>query len=98
MPTIGGKLSAETRQRDSAPCPPQVAWEYRFERAMRYHIASVTLLKPMRDRVAALTGYLAPEGFLADLQQELGSAVCETYGNLVLATEPVSPVVWTANV
>jgi 23S rRNA (cytidine2498-2'-O)-methyltransferase len=48
--------------------------------------------------LAALTGYLAPEGFLAELQQELGSAACETYGNLVLATDPVSPVARTANV
>jgi len=48
--------------------------------------------------LAALTGYLAPEGFLAELRKELGSAVRETYGNLVLATRPVSPVVWTANV
>jgi hypothetical protein len=40
--------------------------------------------------LAALTGYLAPEGFLAELQQELGSAACETYGKRLLATEPVS--------
>ena len=48
--------------------------------------------------MAALTGYLAPEGFLAALQQELGSAVCESYGNLVLAGGPASPVAWAANV
>jgi hypothetical protein len=52
----------------------------------------------MRVSLAALTGYLAPEGFLAELQHELGSAVCESYGNLVLATGPMNPVVWTANV
>jgi hypothetical protein len=31
------------------------------------------------------TGYLAPNGFLAELQTELGPAARETYGNLVLA-------------
>lgn len=48
--------------------------------------------------MAALTGYLAPEGFLAELQRELGGAVCKSYGNLVLASGAASPVAWTANV
>jgi 23S rRNA (cytidine2498-2'-O)-methyltransferase len=46
----------------------------------------------------ALTGYLAPEGFLAELQHELGEAVRETHGNLVLAEGPEWPAAWTANV
>ncbi|HJR20649.1 MAG TPA: hypothetical protein VJ822_03455, partial [Dongiaceae bacterium] len=45
-----------------------------------------------------LVGYLAPEGFLPQLQEELGSAACETYGNLVLATAPAKPIAWVANV
>jgi 23S rRNA (cytidine2498-2'-O)-methyltransferase len=45
-----------------------------------------------------LTGYLAPEGFLTELQQELGSAVAETHGRLVLAQAPPKPVAWVANV
>jgi 23S rRNA (cytidine2498-2'-O)-methyltransferase len=45
-----------------------------------------------------LTGYLAPEGFIAELQQELGSAAVECHGRLVLATGPGRPVAWVANV
>lgn len=45
-----------------------------------------------------LTGYLAPEGFLADLQQELGSAVVARHSRLVLAQGPERPVAWAANV
>ena len=45
-----------------------------------------------------LTGYLAPDGFLAELQEELGAAARETYGNLVLAGGPAMPVAWVANV
>jgi 23S rRNA (cytidine2498-2'-O)-methyltransferase len=48
--------------------------------------------------LVALTGYLAPEGFLAELQQELGSAVADTHGRLVLATDPAKPVAWVANI
>jgi 23S rRNA (cytidine2498-2'-O)-methyltransferase len=43
------------------------------------------------------TGYLAPEGFLGELQEELGSAVQETYGRLVLARTPARAPVWVAN-
>ena len=35
-----------------------------------------------------LTGYLAPEGFVAELQHELGDSVRETHGRLVLAEGP----------
>jgi 23S rRNA (cytidine2498-2'-O)-methyltransferase len=42
-------------------------------------------------------GYLAPEGFLADLQHELGEDAHETYGNLVLSRAPLRPVAWAAN-
>lgn len=42
-----------------------------------------------------LVGYLAPEGFLEQLQAELGADAVETHGRLVLA--PDRPVAWTAN-
>ena len=45
-----------------------------------------------------LVGYLAPDGFLADLQQELGDAVREVHGRLVLAAGPERPIAWAANV
>ncbi len=45
-----------------------------------------------------LTGYLAPEGFLPELQQELGERVREVHGRLVLAEGPAQAVAWTANV
>ena len=48
--------------------------------------------------MAELTGYLAPDGFLAVLQQELASAVVECHGRLVLAAGPARPVAWVANV
>jgi 23S rRNA (cytidine2498-2'-O)-methyltransferase len=48
--------------------------------------------------LAAQTGYLAPEGFLAELQQELGSAAVECHGRLVLAERPLRSVAWVANV
>jgi 23S rRNA (cytidine2498-2'-O)-methyltransferase len=48
--------------------------------------------------LAVLTGYLAPEGFLDELKQELGSAVVECHGRLVLAAGPARPVAWVANV
>lgn len=44
-----------------------------------------------------LTGYLAPEGFLDSLLEELGSRVAATYGRLVLATAADQPVAWAAN-
>jgi len=48
--------------------------------------------------LAELTGYLAPEGFLRELQQELGNEVIECHGRLVLARGPAKPVAWVANV
>lgn len=45
-----------------------------------------------------ITGYLAPEGFVAELQTELGTTAIETYGRLILARGPARPVAWVANV
>src|SRR3954465_4594194 len=47
---------------------------------------------------SAPTGYLAPDGFLPELQQELGWAVAETHGRLVLAQGPERPIAWAANI
>src|SRR5262249_28296997 len=41
--------------------------------------------------LAALTGYLAPDGFLAALQEELGDAAVECHGRLVLAAGAAGP-------
>jgi 23S rRNA (cytidine2498-2'-O)-methyltransferase len=43
-------------------------------------------------------GYLAAEGFLAELQAELGDAVSAVHGRLVLARREERPPAWTANV
>lgn len=43
-------------------------------------------------------GYVAPEGFLAELRQELADTVSDIHGRLVLATGPPQPVAWAANV
>lgn len=45
-----------------------------------------------------LTGYLAPEDFLPELQEELGDAVREIHGRLVLAEGPARAIAWAANV
>lgn len=47
--------------------------------------------------MAEFTGYLAPEGFLAELQHELGEDAREIYGRLVLAPGQPRPVAWVAN-
>jgi len=47
--------------------------------------------------LAELTGYLAPEGFLAELQHELGDEAMETHGRLVLAPGPPRAAAWVAN-
>jgi 23S rRNA (cytidine2498-2'-O)-methyltransferase len=47
--------------------------------------------------LAEITGYLAPEGFLAELQHELGDAASETHGRLVLAPGPPRDAAWVAN-
>ena len=44
------------------------------------------------------TAYLAPEGFLAELQQELGDRVAAVHGDLVLARGPAAVPAWCANV
>ena len=46
----------------------------------------------------SMTGYLAPEGFVPELLEELGADVLETHGRLVLARGPVRSVAWAANV
>lgn len=48
--------------------------------------------------MAEFTGYLAPDGFLAELQHELGGAVLETHGRLVLAQAGPRDIAWAANV
>lgn len=45
-----------------------------------------------------MTGYLAPEGFSPELEEELGNAVRAVHERLVLAEGPPRPVAWTANV
>lgn len=45
-----------------------------------------------------LIGYLAPDGFLAELQEELGGAALETYGRLVMAAASPQPIAWVENV
>src|SRR5262245_38474197 len=47
---------------------------------------------------AAQVGYLAPDGFLAELLHELGDAVLDVHGRLVLARAEKRPVAWAANV
>lgn len=43
------------------------------------------------------TGYLAPEGFLDPLLEELGDAVDHVHGRLVFAPGPPRPVAWAQN-
>ncbi|HVT52524.1 MAG TPA: SAM-dependent methyltransferase [Dongiaceae bacterium] len=50
------------------------------------------------DSSHGLVGYLAPEGFVAELQEELGAAAREVHGRLILAAGPARPVAWAANV
>jgi 23S rRNA (cytidine2498-2'-O)-methyltransferase len=45
-----------------------------------------------------LVAYLAPDGFLPELLEELGDAAHETYGRLVLAAAPARAIAWAANV
>jgi 23S rRNA (cytidine2498-2'-O)-methyltransferase len=45
-----------------------------------------------------LTGYLAAEGFVAELLHELGGAVRDVHGGLVLADGPERAAAWVANV
>jgi 23S rRNA (cytidine2498-2'-O)-methyltransferase len=48
--------------------------------------------------VGDLTGYLAPEGFLPELLNEVGTAAQDVYGDLVLATGLARPLTWVSNV
>lgn len=45
-----------------------------------------------------LTGYLAPDGFVAELLHELGTDAGATHGRLILAPGPPRPVAWVANI
>ena len=44
------------------------------------------------------TAFLAPDGFADDLVRELGEAVSEVHGRLVVAHGPERPAAWAANV
>jgi len=46
----------------------------------------------------SITGYLAPEGFVAELLHELGADALETHDRLVLAAGPPRAIGWAANV
>jgi 23S rRNA (cytidine2498-2'-O)-methyltransferase len=48
--------------------------------------------------LTGLTGYLAAEGFVAELCEELGGAARDVHGRLVLADGPERPVAWAANI
>lgn len=45
-----------------------------------------------------LTGYLAAEGFEAELRHELGGDVVQEHGRLLLAPGPARPAAWAQNV
>jgi 23S rRNA (cytidine2498-2'-O)-methyltransferase len=45
-----------------------------------------------------ITGYLAPDGFVAELQRELGDTVIGTHDRLVLAEGAPRDIAWVANV
>lgn len=45
-----------------------------------------------------LVAYLAPEGFLPELREEIGEKIANVHGRLVVASGPVLPVAWAANV
>jgi 23S rRNA (cytidine2498-2'-O)-methyltransferase len=48
--------------------------------------------------VSGIVGYLAPDGFLDQLLVEVGDALVETYGRLVLARRRAREPAWVANV
>ncbi|HLI21500.1 MAG TPA: SAM-dependent methyltransferase [Stellaceae bacterium] len=48
--------------------------------------------------MADTTGYLAPDGLIAELIHELGDTVVETHERLVLAEGPPRDIAWVANV
>ena len=47
--------------------------------------------------VSTLTAYLAAEGFVAELERELGAVECR-HGRLLIAPGPPRPAIWAANV
>lgn len=53
---------------------------------------------PPTPEPTGLTGYLAAEGFEADLRAELGDAVVQEHGRLLLAEGVARPAAWAANV
>jgi 23S rRNA (cytidine2498-2'-O)-methyltransferase len=55
------------------------------------------ILRPLEAN-RAFTGYLAPEGFVGDLIEELGNAVCEVHGRLVVVEGPPQSAAWAANI
>ncbi|HZB92532.1 MAG TPA: SAM-dependent methyltransferase [Stellaceae bacterium] len=54
-------------------------------------------MEPPEPSQSELTGYLAPEGHVEDLLAELGPAVRQVVGRLVLAEGPPRPAAWVAN-
>lgn len=51
----------------------------------------------MAEGESALTGYLAPEGYVEELLTELGASTSDVLGRLVLAPGPPRPAAWVAN-
>src|SRR5690348_9978294 len=47
---------------------------------------------------APFTTYLAPEGFVHELTDELGDAVEDVYERLVIASGAPKPVIWADNI
>jgi 23S rRNA (cytidine2498-2'-O)-methyltransferase len=45
-----------------------------------------------------LVAYLAPEGFLPELREEIGDKIGNVYGRLIVAHAPVLLAAWVANV
>lgn len=52
----------------------------------------------MADAFPFTVAYLAPDGYVAELERELGGVARETHGRLVIAYGPELPVAWVANV
>jgi 23S rRNA (cytidine2498-2'-O)-methyltransferase len=46
----------------------------------------------------SLVAYLAPEGFVPELREEIGDKIANVYGRLIVAHAPVSAAAWLANV
>ncbi|HEY0523661.1 MAG TPA: SAM-dependent methyltransferase [Stellaceae bacterium] len=62
-------------------------------------MAETRLLVPPADWPADITGYLAPDGFLEPLLEELGpDGLLALHGRLVVAAGPARPAAWAQNV